>query len=59
MEKIIEEMGNKSSSCSSEVQTDGTDVANLEAILEIQRESNRYARYEQLTYKIENDYSNN
>ncbi|VDO03776.1 unnamed protein product [Rodentolepis nana] len=41
LEKLIEKQSSRSDCCSSEVQTDGTDVTNLEAILEVQRESNR------------------
>ncbi|VUZ43166.1 unnamed protein product [Hymenolepis diminuta] len=41
LEKLIESQSSRSNCCSSEAQTDGTDMANLEAILEIQRESNR------------------
>ncbi|KAM3178517.1 hypothetical protein ACTXT7_002397 [Hymenolepis weldensis] len=42
LEKLIEYQSSRSNCRSSEAQTDGTDMANLEAILEIQRESNSW-----------------
>nr|CDS31362.1 myosin va [Hymenolepis microstoma] len=54
LEKLIEEQSSRSNCRSSEAQTDGTDVTNLEAILEVQRESNRRLQKEVELLNFEN-----